>query len=109
MGVFDADDAEVRLGILLAVLEIFAGAGDHEILADEGSQGGNYYFYAATMSLMSESFTSAYMKLTPVALQTESLEVSDGAALAIFAITVILLPLLLLTVGIVIWVRRKRR
>ena len=36
MGIFDADDAEVRLGVLLAVLEIFAGAGDHEILADEG-------------------------------------------------------------------------
>jgi heme/copper-type cytochrome/quinol oxidase subunit 2 len=61
------------------------------------------------MSLMSESFTSAYMKLTPVALQTESLEISDGAALSIFAITVILLPVALLTVGIVIWVRRKRR
>ena len=87
----------------------YASANSFTDTAAEGSQGGNYYFYAATMSLMSESFTSAYMKLTPVALQTESLEVSDGAALAIFAITVILLPLLLLTVGIVIWVRRKRR
>ena len=61
------------------------------------------------MSLMSESFTSAYMKLTPVALQTESLEVTDGAALIIFAVTVILLPAALLVVGIVIWIRRKRR
>jgi heme/copper-type cytochrome/quinol oxidase subunit 2 len=49
------------------------------------------------------------MKLTPVALQTASLEISDGAALSIFAITVILLPVAFLTVGIVIWVRRKRR
>jgi ABC-2 type transport system permease protein len=92
-----------------ASLTWYASANSFTDTAAEGSQGGNYYFYAATMSLMSESFTSAYMKLTPVALQTESLEVSDGAALAIFAITVILLPLLLLTVGIVIWVRRKRR
>ena len=87
----------------------YASANSFTDTAAEGSKGGNYYFYAATMSLMSESFTSSYMKLTPVALQTESLEVSDGAALAIFAITVILLPVALLTVGIVIWVRRKRR
>ena len=92
-----------------ASLTWYASANSFTDTAAEGSQGGNYYFYAATMSLMSESFTSAYMKLTPVALQTESLEVSDGAALTIFAVTVILLPLLLLTVGIVIWVRRKRR
>lgn len=92
-----------------ASLTWYASANSFTDTAAEGSQGGNYYFYAATMSLMSESFTSAYMKLTPVALQTESLEVSDGAALTMFAITVILLPLLLLTVGIVIWVRRKRR
>ena len=92
-----------------ASLTWYASANAFTDTAAESSQGGNYYFYAATMSLMSESFTSSYMKLTPVALQTESLEVSDGAALAIFAITVILLPVALLTVGIVIWVRRKRR
>jgi ABC-type uncharacterized transport system involved in gliding motility auxiliary subunit len=44
-----------------------------------------------------------------VSLQTESLEVTDGAALIIFAVTVILLPVALLVVGIVIWIRRKRR
>ena len=87
----------------------FASANAFTDTAAEGSQGGNYYFYAATMSLMNEGFTSAYENLTPVSLQTESLEVTDGAALIIFAVTVILLPVALLVVGIVIWLRRKRR
>ena len=60
-------------------------------------------------SRLSESFTSAYMELAPVSLQTESLEVSDSTARIISAVTEALIPLLLLTVGIVIWVRRKRR
>lgn len=75
----------------------------------EANSGGNYYFYAATMSLMGESFTSAYLELTPVALQTEYLSVEAAPALIIAAVTVILIPAALLTVGIVIWVRRKRR
>ena len=92
-----------------ANLTWFASANAFTDTAAEGSKGGNYYFYAATMSLMNESFTSAYENLTPVSLQTESLEVTDGAALIIFAVTVILLPVTLLVEGIVIWIRRKRR
>ena len=92
-----------------ANLTWFASANAFTDTAAEGSKGGNYYFYAATMSLMNEGFTSAYENLTPVSLQTESLEVTDGAALIIFAVTVILLPVALLVVGIVIWIRRKRR
>ncbi|MBO5511648.1 MAG: Gldg family protein [Clostridia bacterium] len=92
-----------------ATLTWFASANAFTDTAATASQGGNYYFYAASLSLMGESFTSAYMELPPVSLQTESLEVSDSTALIIFAVTVVLLPLLLLTVGIVIWVRRKRR
>ena len=92
-----------------ANLTWFASANAFTDTAATGSQGGNYYFYAATMSLMNEGFTSAYENLTPVSLQTESLEVTDGTALIIFAVTVILLPVALLVVGIVIWIRRKRR
>ncbi len=77
--------------------------------AAEGSKGGNYYFYAATMRLMSESFTSPYANLTPVSLQTESLDVSDTTVAIIFAVTVVLIPVALLSAGIVIWIRRKRR
>jgi hypothetical protein len=92
-----------------ASLTWYASADSFTDTAAEGSKGGNYYFYAATLSLMGESFTSPYMKLTPVPLQTESLEVDSLPALIIFLVTVVLIPLALLIVGIVIWIRRKRR
>lgn len=92
-----------------ATLTWFASANAFTDTAATASQGGNYYFYAASLRLMDESFASPYMNLTPVSLQTGYLEVSDNAKLIISAVTVALIPLLLLTVGIVIWVRRKRR
>lgn len=92
-----------------ASLTWFASADAFTDTAAEGSKGGNYYFYAATVSLMGESFISAYENLTPVSLQTESLKVDSLPALIIFIVTVVLIPLALLTVGIVIWIRRKRR
>jgi hypothetical protein len=92
-----------------AGLTWFASANAFTDTAAEGSKGGNYYFYAATVSLMGERFTSAYEDLTPVSLQTESLKVDSLPALIIFLVTVVLIPVALLTVGIVIWIRRKRR
>lgn len=92
-----------------AGLTWFASANAFTDTAAEGSKGGNYYFYAATVSLMGERFTSAYEDLTPVSLRTESLKVDSLPALIIFIVTVVLIPLALLTVGIVIWIRRKRR
>jgi hypothetical protein len=92
-----------------ASLTWFASANAFTDTAAEGNKGGNYYFYAATVRLMGERFTSAYGDLTPVSLQTESLKVDSLPALIIFLVTVVLIPVALLTVGIVIWIRRKRR
>ncbi|MBQ4112322.1 MAG: Gldg family protein [Clostridia bacterium] len=92
-----------------AELTWFASANAFTDTAAEGSKGGNYYFYAAAMSLMNESFVSPYDDLTPVSLQVESLAVEAGAGWILAGVTVILIPAALLTVGIVIWVKRKRR
>lgn len=70
----------------------------------------NQYYYAATLTVMSESFTSLYAELSPVVFETELLEnMTNGGVVVVGVVTVIVLPVLLLTVGIVIWVRRKRR
>ena len=92
-----------------ANLTWFASANAFTDTVASANSGGNYYFYAASMSLMSEHFASAYDKLTAVPLQTEYLEVEAGTGWILAGITVILIPAALLTVGIVIWVRRKRR
>ena len=75
----------------------------------EANSGGNYYFYAATMSIMSESFISVYENLTPVPLQTGYLEESSAALVLVLIVGVVLVPVALLTTGVVIWIRRKRR
>ena len=92
-----------------ASLTWYASADSITDTAAEGSSGGNYYFYAATMSVMSESFYSAYEELTAVPLQSGYLEESGLAAALVMGLGVVLVPVALLTTGIVIWVRRKRR
>ena len=70
----------------------------------------NDYYYAATLAVLGDSFSSAYGNLSSVVFETEMLtDLTAKGAIAIGVVTVIVLPLLLLTVGIVIWVRRKRR
>ena len=76
----------------------------------EATSGGNYYYYAATLSFMSESFSSAYEALGAVNLSAEYLSgLTDGSVITIGLVTVILIPAGLLVAGIVIWVKRKRR
>ena len=59
---------------------------------------------------MSEPFISAYENLSAVPLSGESLTgLTDGAVFLLGAVVVLILPAALLTTGIVIWVRRKRR
>ena len=87
--------------------------GSAEALTDTVStktSGGNYYYYTATISSMSEPFISAYENLSAVPLSGESLTgLTDGAVFLLGAVVVLILPAALLTTGIVIWVRRKRR
>ena len=92
-----------------ASLTWFASANAFTDTVAGANSGGNYYFYAAAMSLMSESFVSAYDDLTPISLQTEYLKVEAGAGWILAGVTVVLIPAALLTTGIVIWVKRKRR
>lgn len=74
------------------------------------TSGGNYYYYAATLSYMSESFSSAFEALAAVNLSGETLSgLTDGSVILLGAVTVIVIPVGLLVTGIVIWVRRKRR
>ena len=76
----------------------------------EATSGGNYYYFGATASFMSDSFYSAYEGLSAVVLSGDYLSgLTRGTSLGIGAATAIVLPLGLLVTGIVIWVRRKRR
>ncbi|MBR6782061.1 MAG: Gldg family protein [Clostridia bacterium] len=75
----------------------------------EDTSGVNYYYYAATMSVMGEIFTSPYEELSTVALQSGYLEADQTAQIICLVGGVILVPVALLTTGIVIWIRRKRR
>ena len=78
--------------------------------AATNASGGNYYYYTATLSYMSEPFISAYENLSAADMSGGYLSgMTDGAALLLGLVIVILIPATLLTVGIVIWVRRKRR
>ena len=78
-------------------------------VAAEGTSGGNYYYYSATLSLMSPRFISSYNTLKGISMMTTPLEVDDVSGLIIGAVTVLLIPAGLLSAGIVIWFRRKRR
>ncbi len=74
------------------------------------TSGGNYYYYTTAISFMSEPFTSAYEGLRAVDLSGSALTgLTDGSVLLLGAVAVIIIPAGLLTAGIVIWVRRKRR
>jgi ABC-2 type transport system permease protein len=75
----------------------------------ESVSGGNYYYYAASLSSMSVPFVSAYEGLAAVDLSGASLAISDGPVFLLGALAVLVIPAGLLTAGIVIWVRRKRR
>ena len=75
----------------------------------EGNSGANYYYYAATMSVMGDIFTSPYEELAPVSLQSGYLEADQPALVLSLIVGVILVPVALLATGIVIWIRRKRR
>ena len=72
--------------------------------------GGNYYYYAATMSLMCEPFVSVYENLAAAKMPADVLTgLSDGTAFLLGGLIVLVIPAALLTTGIVIWVKRKRR
>ena len=87
--------------------------GSEEAFTDkyaEATSGGNYYYYAATLSFMSESFSSAYEALGAVNLSAEYLSgLTNGSIFGIGIVIVLVIPVGLLVTGIVIWVRRKRR
>ncbi len=76
----------------------------------EASSGGNYYYFGATLSFMSESFSSAFEALSAVNLSGQILSgLTNSSVLIIGVVTVLLIPVGLLITGVVIWVRRKRR
>ena len=54
-------------------------------------------------------FTSPYEELPSVTLQSGYLEADNTALTVCLVAGVILVPVALLTTGIVIWIRRKRR
>jgi hypothetical protein len=90
-----------------------AWLGSAEALTDsyyEATKGGNYYYYTALISSMSEPFTSPYENLTAANLSGEALTgLTEGTALLLGGVMMILLPAVLLTTGVLIWVRRKKR
>ena len=77
--------------------------------AAEDTSGSNYYYYAATMSVMGDIFTSPYEELPAASLEWGYLEAGQTAQIVALVGGVILVPAALLTTGLVIWIRRKRR
>jgi ABC-2 type transport system permease protein len=76
----------------------------------EATSGGNYYYFGATLSFMSEAFSSVFESLGGVNMSGESLTgLTVATTLLISAVIILVLPVGLLTTGIVVWVRRKRR
>ncbi len=76
----------------------------------EKTSGGNYYYYGATVSFISESFISAYDVLASDPLTTQYLSgLTNVSTLIIGIVAVVAIPVGLLVTGIVIWVKRKRR
>jgi hypothetical protein len=74
------------------------------------TSGGNYYYYAATLSFVSEPFVSPYGNLSAVNMSGSRLTgLNDGAAFLLGAVIVLVIPATLMTAGVVIWVKRKRR
>jgi ABC-2 type transport system permease protein len=74
------------------------------------TSGGNYYYYAATLSFVSEPFVSPYENLSAVNMSGSRLTgLNDGAAFILGAVIVLVIPATLMTAGVVIWVKRKRR
>ena len=70
----------------------------------------NDYYYAATAAVLGEPFSSAYANISAVVFETEILDkLTVSSVWIIGAVTVLVLPVALLTTGIVIWWRRKRR
>jgi hypothetical protein len=58
---------------------------------------------------MSPRFVSSYNGLSGVSMMTTPLNVDGTALLLVGIVSVLVIPVGLLTVGIVIWFRRKRR
>ena len=78
--------------------------------AAEATSGGNYYYYAASLSFMSESFVSNFSTLAGVEFSAEALTgLTLASVIVVGIITVIAIPVALLAAGISIWMIRKRR
>ena len=76
----------------------------------DSTSGGNYYYFGATLSFMSEAFSSAFDAIVGVNLSGSVLTGLTGGSMILMGIVmVVILPLGLLATGIVIWVKRKRR
>ena len=87
--------------------------GSAEAMTDASAtnaKGGNYYYYAATLSLMCEPFVSNYENLASVEAPSEMLSgLTVGTAFFLGGVIVLVIPASLLTAGVVIWVKRKKR
>lgn len=76
------------------------------------SSNGNYYYLAMTASWMSvdESFSSKYSGIAAVDLSTPMLDnMTTTSAIVIGIVIVVVLPLGMITTGLAIWLKRRRR
>ncbi len=79
---------------------------------NDASKGGNYYYYAATMNIMCTPFTSPYENLNPCDLSAQTAQLSkltEPAIIGLGVVMVAVIPVGLLSAGIIIWIRRRRR
>ncbi len=70
---------------------------------------GNYYYAAMSLATISEPYTSPYEGISAIRLTTDPLAVTIAPFIILSVCMVIVIPFGLLTAGLVIWSRRKRR
>ncbi len=99
-------DGEIQTGNLIW----YASASAFTDEQAEATSGANYYYFVNTVSGVTGEFVSSFEDLPAASVSGEFLRsLTYRDALILGAIMVIVLPLTLLTTGIVIWVKRRRR
>ncbi len=74
------------------------------------TEDGNYFYFAFAFASINREFSSTYENIPSVRLTVDSLTgISTPTMIVLIALIAVVIPFGLLTVGIVVWVRRKNR
>ena len=78
-------------------------------MAQEVSYGNDFYFTFSLLS-MSQSYTSDFQNMDPLELSSHRMsQLTEAPAIVWMIVLVLVIPICLVVVGIVIWVKRRSR